>query len=103
MFIKKKDVLLVLLAVAACGAWQLRHTSLAAAETPAAARTRKIVDAANAFLATLTDAQKKAALFAFNDAEQRARWSNFPDGFVVRRGVGWGEMNAAQRAALMDL
>src|SRR4029077_2785863 len=41
--------------------------------------------------------------FAFTDAAQRQRWSNFPDGHIPRAGVRWGVMNIAQRAALMNL
>ena len=71
--------------------------------TGAPSRTRMIVDAADAFLATLTVEQKKALQFAFTDAAQRQRWSNFPDGHVQRAGVRWGVMNERQRAALMNL
>jgi Protein of unknown function (DUF3500) len=76
------------------------------ATVPAAdAQTTKIVAAANAFLATLTATQKKAALFAFTDSTQRKNWSNFPLGGpgADRKGVRWGELSAAQRAALMTL
>ena len=73
-------------------------------QTPTAdARTTRIVDAANAFLATLSDEQKAAVLFDFTDAEQRVRWSNLPEGIFQRAGVAWGDMDEAQRAALTDL
>ena len=65
--------------------------------------TAKIFRAAQAFLATLDPAQQKRVQFAFNDAAQRARWSNFPTGFVRRAGLSLGEMNAAQRAAALAL
>ena len=71
---------------------------------PAAdAQSVKVVAAANAFLATLTPAQRQAAQYAFTDAAQRARWSNLPVMAVRRGGVAWGELDAPQRAALMDL
>ncbi len=70
---------------------------------PADAQTRKVVDAANAFIASLDATQKQAAQFAFNDSAQRARWSNFPVSIVPRAGVSWGALNATQRAALMGL
>ena len=59
---------------------------------PAAdAQTTSVVDAANSFLALLSDAQKAAVVFPFTDLEQRARWSNFPDGGPVERlGIRWG-------------
>lgn len=67
---------------------------------PADAQTRAIVAAAQAFLATLTEEQRAAALFAFDDNAQRANWSNFPDGAVQRSGVKRGDMTADQNAAL---
>jgi hypothetical protein len=42
-------------------------------------------------------------LFAFNDEKQRARWSNFPTGFVPRGGISLKEMTPAQRSAAMAL
>ena len=88
----------------ACGA-QAPSVAQPARPIPAAdAQSRKVVDAANAFLATLSDAQKKAVMFQFNDTAQRARWSNLPQGMQVnRRGVSRGEMNGAQLKALNDL
>ena len=62
-----------------------------------------IAAAAQAFLATLTPTQRKAVLFPFDDAAQRRRWSNFPDPFVPRAGVRWGELHGDQRAALIAL
>ncbi|MFC6667922.1 DUF3500 domain-containing protein [Deinococcus radiopugnans] len=76
---------------------------VAAANAAADAQTTKIVAAANAFLVTLSDAQKKAVMFAFTDSAQRVRWSNFPQGAFNRVGVRWGDLNTAQRAALMTL
>ena len=80
-----------------------QRAEVAAGQTPAAARSSKIVDAANAFLATLAPPQKAAVLFAFNDAEQRAHWSNLPLGLFTRKGLRRGEMNEAQRTALTSL
>lgn len=68
-----------------------------------AARTAQIVAAAEAFLGTLSAQQKKAVMFSFTDAEQRRRWSNFPDGTFPRAGVRWGQMNETQRTALFTL
>jgi D-serine deaminase-like pyridoxal phosphate-dependent protein len=50
----------------------------AAAQTPTAA----IVDAGDKFLATLSPEQRQKVVYAFDDATQRARWSNLPTGFV---------------------
>jgi hypothetical protein len=42
-------------------------------------------------------------LFAFDDEEQRKRWSNLPVRMVPRAGLGMGELGAAQRSAAMAL
>ena len=77
--------------------------SLSVAEAGAQSVTPRIVSAANAFLATLDAKQRQAVLFAFDDAQQRQRWSNFPTGVVPRGGISLKEMNATQRAAALAL
>ena len=42
-------------------------------------------------------------MYAFDDGQQRARWSNLPTGFVPRGGVALKDMTPAQRAAAMNL
>jgi hypothetical protein len=71
----------------------------AIAQTP----TARIVSAANAFLATLDETQRKSVSFAFDDEQQRARWSNFPQGIFKRAGLNMGELNPTQRSAAMTL
>lgn len=66
-------------------------------------RSRRIVTAAQALIASLDPAQRKAALFPFSDGTQRVKWSNFPTGFVPRAGVPWGELTLLQRSRLMAL
>ena len=51
-----------------------------------AATSARIVSAAEAFIASLDDTQRKSVLYDFNDNGQRARWSNFPTGVVPRGG-----------------
>ena len=63
--------------------------------------TSRIVNAANSFLATLDDKQRQSVAFAFDDEQQRKRWSNFPTGVVTRGGISLKEMNSAQRSAAM--
>lgn len=63
----------------------------------------RIVSAANTFLSTLDQKQRQGVLFAFNDEEQRARWSNLPVSIVRRAGLSMGELSAAQRNAAMAL
>jgi len=71
----------------------------AVAQTPVA----HIVAAANEFLATLDAQQRRSVLFAYDDAEQRRRWSNLPVKAVRRAGVSMGELDAAQRSAALAL
>jgi hypothetical protein len=63
--------------------------------------TSRIVSAANTFLSTLDQKQRQSVLFAFDDGQQRARWSNFPVRMVPRAGLSMGELSAAQRAAAL--
>src|SRR5262249_441899 len=63
----------------------------------------RVVAAGDAFLATLDDAQRKKVLYAFNDGEQRARWSNLPVTIVARGGVSLKELSAEQKSAAMKL
>ena len=71
--------------------------------TKAQPATSRIVSAANAFLSTLDGKQRQAASFAFDDEEQRKRWSNFPVGMTPRAGVDLKTMTAPQRSAAMAL
>src|SRR5262245_10971174 len=59
----------------------------------------RIVAAADAFLATLDDAQKSAVRFAQGDTAQKQRWSNLPGGVFQRAGLRWADMNETQRDA----
>ena len=77
------------------------HSSLAGAQQ--APSTADIVRAADTFLATLTPEQRAKVLYSFDDAAQRARWSNFPTGVVPRGGISLKQMNAGQRDAAMKL
>jgi Protein of unknown function (DUF3500) len=83
------------------GALALICSSVIAA--PEQTATSRIVGAANTFLSTLDAKQRQNVLFAFDDAKQRANWSNLPTSFVPRGGLGLKEMNAAQRSAAMAL
>ena len=59
----------------------------AAAETA----TTRIVGAANSFLSTLDDKQRRSVLFAFDDEQQRKRWSNFPIALCRAAGISFGK------------
>ena len=65
--------------------------------------TSRIVSAANTFLSTLDAKQRESVLFAFDNAKQRANWSNLPVNFVPRAGLSLKELNPAQRSAAMAL
>ena len=65
--------------------------------------TARIVSAANTFLSTLDQKQRGRVLFAFDDEEQRRRWSNLPTAMVRRAGLGMGELSAAQRSVALAL
>ena len=85
--------------IVATTAFVLCSLSSALAQTA----TSRIVSAANAFLSTLDDKQRQSVLFAFDDEQQRKRWSNFPISIVPRAGLSMGALTATQRAAAMSL
>jgi hypothetical protein len=62
-----------------------------------------IARAANTFLSSLSTEQRQKVLYAFDDAKQRARWSNLPTGFVPRGGISLKQMSALQRDAAMKM
>ena len=64
------------------------------------AKTEAIVASADAFLASLDQSQRAAAMHAFTDNAQRAKWSNFPEGMIPRGGLPLGELSEGQRALL---
>jgi Protein of unknown function (DUF3500) len=74
-------------------------TSAATATSSSSDTTPAIVDATNAFLATLTAAQKKAVSFDFSNTAQRQGWSNLPEGLFERSGVMWGKLSDQSKTA----
>ncbi|HEY3840549.1 MAG TPA: DUF3500 domain-containing protein [Bryobacteraceae bacterium] len=76
---------------------------LALASVRAQTPTARIVSSANAFLSTLDQKQRQSVMFAFDDAQQRTRWSNLPVRMVPRAGLSMGELSAGQRSAAMAL
>jgi hypothetical protein len=75
----------------------------ASARAQQSTTTAEIVRAANAFLSSLSTEQRQKVLYAFDDDQQRARWSNLPTGFVPRGGISLKQMSAPQRDAAMKL
>lgn len=57
--------------------------------------------AAQAFLATLSQEQREAVLYDYDDATKSTSWSNFPVTFVQRAGLNLSELTEEQRAAAL--
>jgi uncharacterized protein DUF3500 len=72
------------------------------AQTAAADATARIVNSAQAFVATLDEAGRTKVQFPY-DSPQKAKWSNLPVGMVPRGGVRLGDLTPAQRTAAMAL
>ena len=90
----------LLLAPASAVAFSL---PLAAAGAQQKSTTDEVVRAADRFLGTLSDEQRQKVMYAFDDATQRARWSNFPTGFIPRGGISLKQMSVPQQEAAMNL
>ena len=71
-------------------------------QLPAAQNTDSVVDAANAFLATLSPEQRKLVQIEMTP-DNAARWSNFPAGVVRRNGVFFRDLNETQSAAALKV
>lgn len=65
--------------------------------------TAAIVRAAEELREALPEPLAARLVFARDDEEQRARWSNLPTGIVERRGVRMGDLSEAQRAKVFGL
>ncbi|MBL9167328.1 MAG: DUF3500 domain-containing protein [Verrucomicrobiales bacterium] len=63
--------------------------------------TNPAVSAAEAFLATLDGPARAKAIFPFDNAEQRKRWSNLPTGIYKRAGLRLGDLSRPQRDAAL--
>ena len=74
----------------------------ASASTAHSGVTAKVVAAANAFLATLSDAERARGMFGFTRS-QRTGWSNLPSGIFQRNGMRFGDMTSRQREAAFAL
>ncbi|MEV6344413.1 DUF3500 domain-containing protein [Actinoplanes sp. NPDC051851] len=65
--------------------------------------TPAIVEAADAFLATLTDDEEAAVLFDWSNTDQKTKWSNLPQGLYTRDGLMWGDMSTEAQDAWLAL
>ncbi|NOK16711.1 DUF3500 domain-containing protein [Corallococcus carmarthensis] len=67
----------------------------------AATHIEQVVCASNAFLATLTEAQRAAVLYAWTAQVEKTYWSNLPG--VTRNGLKWGTLSAESKTAALNL
>lgn len=72
------------------------------AAPPRSEVTARVLAAANAFLATLNDAERARGTFGFTSS-QRTGWSNLPTGIFQRNGLRLGDMTPPQRQAALAL
>ena len=99
----RRALLAVLLASGALGASAAMQRT-----APANALTPRAVSAANAFLVTLDEAQRRKAHLAFNE-QTRTVWSNLPSGMAMqvgareRNGLKLGDMTPPQARAALAL
>jgi hypothetical protein len=68
----------------------------------ASTATTKAVAAADAFIATLSEAERAKTLFPFGSA-QKTNWSNLPTGIYQRNSLRLGDLTASQRASALAL
>ena len=87
-------------AVALWGGTLLTAATWAASASPAAV-TARAVQQANAFLDTLSQPQRTAAVFAFTDQVQRKNWSNLPTPLYTRAGLRLADLTPKQREAAL--
>jgi hypothetical protein len=89
--------LIVAAIVLAEGGAPVSTSATAQAET-----TKRIVASAQALLTALDQPGRSKVQFPF-DSPQKTNWSNLPTGIFRRDGVRLGDLNPAQRAAVMNL
>lgn len=74
-----------------------------AQEVQAGAVNAKILAGAQKLLETLSDSERRKAVFDFKDAAQRKRWSNLPSGIFQRAGLRMGDLSQPQRDAVLTV
>jgi hypothetical protein len=113
-------------ALAGCAATSTATTSTTASETTTSSTTEATTDttesssdstsasttaetisstaeAAEAFLATLTEEQQDAVLYDYDDETKSTSWSNFPVTFVDRAGINLTDLTEEQQAAALEV
>src|SRR5262245_48716473 len=103
MKIRHAPLISLVLAVPLIAGFMQRAGSPAAGPAASSdATTAKIVTAANAFLATLSNADRAKGTFAFNSG-QKTGWSNLPTGIFHRNGLRFGDLTHQQKDAALAL
>jgi uncharacterized protein DUF3500 len=72
-------------------------------DSSARAYRARVVEAANAWLKTLTASQRQTATYSFDDTASKQQWSNFPAFFKPRTGVAYKDTSAASDNAALAL
>src|SRR5437762_8557924 len=93
---------IALLIPVAFGFAQRPSSAPSTASDPKSSVTAGVVAAANAFLATLNDAERTKGTFGFASS-QRTGWSNLPTGIFQRHGLRFGDLTLRQRQAALAL
>ncbi|MEX0151039.1 DUF3500 domain-containing protein [Microbacterium sp. LMI1-1-1.1] len=81
-------------------------STTASTGTSATTTTQTITDtaaAAEAFLATLSDEQREAVLYDYDDETKTTSWSNFPITFVERAGLNLADLTDEQKTAALTV
>ena len=78
-----------------------QRESSGALESGGGGTSQGVVAAAQVFLAGLSEEQRAEAMYAFDDPK-RSNWSNLPAEMSRRNGVRFGDLDAAQQAAMHD-
>lgn len=93
--------------LALAAAWQTAQAQSTPAVSSSASGsdspTASIFAANQAFLDTLSDAEKQTGLFDWTDTAQKQRWSNFPASMFPRAGLMWGDLNEDQQSASLQV
>ena len=80
--------------------------SVSSASTSSTTTGQTIADTAAAaedFLATLSDEQREALVYTFDDETKTTSWSNFPVTFVERAGLNLADLTEDQQAAALEV
>jgi hypothetical protein len=81
-------------------------SSASSSSTSATTTAETISDtaaAAEAFLETLTDEQREAVLYDYDDETKSTSWSNFPVTFVERAGLNLTDLTEEQQEAALEV